>query len=46
MPFLRPFLLAALLLGSASATDLRIYPSFGEVREQVNLTATGGKPAA
>jgi hypothetical protein len=46
VPFLRPFLLAALLLGSASATDLRIYPSFGEVRQQVNLTATGGKPAA
>ncbi|THF67795.1 hypothetical protein E7T06_19260 [Deinococcus sp. Arct2-2] len=46
MPLLRALLLAALLLGSASATDLRIYPSFGEVRQQVNLTDTGGKTAA
>lgn len=33
----RLFLLAAVLaLGSASATDIRIYPSFTEVREQVS----------
>jgi len=46
VPFHRPLLLAALLLGSASATDLRIYPNFGEVRQSAVLTGPQGTPPA
>ena len=37
---MRPYLLfAALLTGTASATDLRLYPSFGEVSQSVSPSA-------
>ena len=39
-PAVLPALAAALALGSAGATDLRIYPSFTEVRQPVTATGT------
>lgn len=40
---LRALLLVPLLSTLAGATDLRVYPTFGEVRQSVTLSATNGR---
>lgn len=40
---LRALLIAPLVCGMGHATDLRLYPTFGEVRQPLTLSATNGR---